>query len=124
MFSKDTKYFVRKTFICIFQSTGEVCMVSHYNLSQACIRSSYGNSVTTLFMHHNVENKINEEKQAASFMNDFLGPAGGFFCLLLNIQSAILAVILTGFTIPWIDGEKYRFFGWRYPSICDYFIKL
>jgi len=72
---------------------------------------------------------VNEQKHAVDFMNDFLGPAGGFICLLLQVQSVILLIALTGFHLPdWIPCETCRsahFFGWKINDFTEEFrIKL
>ena len=49
-------------------------------------------------------------------MNGFIGPAGGFICLLLNIQGAVLLLVLTGVYIPFpcgLCGGGRKFFGWK-----------
>jgi len=56
---------------------------------------------------------INEEKRGLDWMSGFIGPAGGFICLLLQIQGAILFVVLSGIYIPCPTGGGRRFFGWK-----------
>lgn len=56
---------------------------------------------------------ITTESAAADFVNDFIGPAGGFICLLLRIQTAILAFVLAGFYFPTYSGGRTHLFGWQ-----------
>jgi len=53
---------------------------------------------------------ISEENFPTNFMQDFIGPAAGFTCFVLRMQSAFLLFILTGIYIPCCGGK--HFFGW------------
>jgi len=54
---------------------------------------------------------ISEEVATTNIMNGFIGPAGGIICLLLQIQSAVFLIVLTGVYIPCCGGK--HFLGWR-----------